>query len=73
MNRLLSLFALLAPAAALADPLPKAIPSAACTTPPTVDGSLAPDEWTQAKHFAFDLEMQSINPRARPPARPSCG
>src|SRR5688500_3013352 len=65
MNRFLSLLALLAPAAALADPLPKTIPAAACTAAPTIDGSLAPDEWTQAKHFAFDLETQSVNPPAK--------
>lgn len=61
MTRLL-LAAFLLPPAALADPLPKTVPSAPCTTPPTVDGTIGADEWTQAKHFAFELEMQAVNP-----------
>jgi hypothetical protein len=60
MYRLLLLLAL--PVVARADALPKAIPSAPCTTPPAVDGVIDADEWKEAKHFAFDLQMQSIDP-----------
>lgn len=61
MHRLLLLLALL-PAVAHAQALPKAIASAPCTTPPTIDGVIDADEWKEAKHLAFDLEMQSVNP-----------
>jgi hypothetical protein len=60
MYRLLILALL--PALARAEVLPKTIPSSPCTTPPSIDGVIEAAEWKEAKHFAIDLEMQSVNP-----------
>src|SRR5262249_22769599 len=64
MYRLLAL-ALLLPTVTNAEALPKTIPSAPCTTPPAIDGVIEADEWKEARHFAFDLEMQSVNPAGK--------
>ena len=56
-----------------ADPLPKAVPSAPCQSPPTIDGTIGADEWKAARHFAFDLEMARLNPAAKTTVRASCG
>ena len=57
--------ALLIPASLFADPLPKSIPSAACKTPPTIDGVIAADEWKDAKAIAFDMDMAGLNPASK--------
>ncbi len=45
-----------------AEPLPKAIKSAPCLKPPTIDGVFEADEWRDAKVYDFDMEMLSLNP-----------
>lgn len=63
MTRPLVLLALtLAPAVSVADPLPKSVPSGPCKQPPAIDGDIGADEWKEAKHYAFDLEMLRLNP-----------
>jgi hypothetical protein len=63
MNRFLPLVScLLLHPAAHADAILKTIASAPCTTPPTIDGTIAAEEWKDAKHFSFDLEMTTVNP-----------
>ena len=48
-----------------AEPLPKAISSAPCLKPPTIDGVFEADEWRDAKVYDFDMEMLSLNPPAK--------
>src|SRR3954469_8330426 len=61
MSRLPLVVGLLIVTTLRADPLPKATPSAPCTTPPTIDGTIGADEWKDARHFAFDLDMIATN------------
>lgn len=50
---------------ALAEPLPKAIKSSPCKSPPVIDGVIGVDEWKDGKPIAFDMELIGINPAAK--------
>jgi hypothetical protein len=66
LHRTLTLFATaVLTQLALADPLPKAIKSSPCKSPPVIDGTIGVDEWKDAKAIAFDLELIGINPAAK--------
>src|SRR5262245_9323063 len=52
-------------AAVRAEALPKSVASAACKTPPTIDGVIGPDEWNDARPIPFDLELVGQNPATK--------
>jgi len=43
---------------------PKDVESAACRTPPTIDGVIGSDEWKSASIFPFDMTVISADPPA---------
>ena len=47
---------------ARAGALPKAIDSAPCQTPPTIDGVLGGEEWRDAKVISFEMRMAGLFP-----------
>jgi hypothetical protein len=60
----------LAPASAAGDGPPTTISSGACTLPPTIDGVLERDEWTEATVVKFDMAMVRMKPAATRGKRP---